>query len=266
MKEYPVLSAKNISHTYESKDGQRIKAIEKIDLNVMEGEFVALIGTSGGGKSTLLKIISGLMEPTTGEVEINGGPVDFQKNRIGYISQSDTLLPWRNILDNVSIGLEMQGFNKAERYERSKEFIDKFGLSGFEYKYPKELSGGMSKRALIIRALVMKPSIIIMDEPFGPLDVFTREVLQQEVLKIWKEEKTTFLYVTHDIMEAIYLASRIVVLTHRPARIKAEFDVDFSLEGSIEDIQYHPEVIEIQKEIWNVMREEVARSRQDIGG
>ena len=264
MSDQPVLSAKGISHTYETVDGQKIKAIEKIDLDVMDGEFVALIGTSGGGKSTFLKIISGLITPTEGSVKIKGKPVNFKENRIGYISQSDTLLPWRNIIDNVSIGLEIQGYSKEERHRISREYIEKFGLSGFENKYPKELSGGMRKRAIIIRALVMKPSIIIMDEPFGPLDVFTRETLQQEILRIWKEEKVTFLYVTHDILEAIYLASRIVVLTHRPAKIKAEFDIDTSYEGRLEDIQYLPEIVETQKKIWSVMREEVERSRIEV--
>ena len=160
--------------------------------------------------------------------------------------------------------MEIQGYSKEERHRISREYIEKFGLSGFEDKYPKELSGGMRKRAIIIRALVMKPSIIIMDEPFGPLDVFTRETLQQEILRIWKEEKVTFLYVTHDILEAIYLASRIVVLTHRPAKIKAEFAIDTSYEGRLEDIQYLPEIVETQKKIWSVMREEVERSRIEV--
>lgn len=189
------LTMRGIHHVYKNKVGDETEAIKLINLNVMEGEFLAIVGASGCGKSTLLNIMCGMIDPSEGEVLVEGKNIKSEKIKIGYISQSDTLLPWRNIESNVALGLEIEGMPKKERLQKAREMMKMSGLSGFEKKYPYELSGGMKKRAVIIRALAQNPDIIFMDEPFGPLDVFTRENLQKEILKMWGERKNTIIYI-----------------------------------------------------------------------
>ena len=220
------LTMRGIHHVYKNKVGDETEAIKLINLDVMEGEFLAIVGASGCGKSTLLNIMCGMIDPSEGEVLVEGKNIKSEKIKIGYISQSDTLLPWRNIESNVALGLEIEGMPKKERLQKAREMMKMSGLSGFEKKYPYELSGGMKKRAVIIRALAQNPDIIFMDEPFGPLDVFTRENLQKEILKMWGERKNTIIYITHDIAEAISLSQRIILLTKRPATIKEIYEIN----------------------------------------
>lgn len=251
------LSLKNIKHNYISANGEETASIKEINLDVKDGEFLAIVGTSGCGKSTLLNIMSGMISSTEGSVLIDGELVDHRKHKIGYISQSDTLLPWRKIISNVALGLEVVGTSKKERLEIAKKLIKESGLSGFENKYPFELSGGMRKRAIIIRALAQKPDVIFMDEPFGPLDVFTREMLQSEILKMWCDNKNTIVYITHDIAEAITLADRIILLSYRPAVIKAEYEVNIPRPRAIEELKYNHEFLELEKKIWADIKDDV---------
>lgn len=251
------LILRDIHHVYGKNEQTGTEAIRHIDLEVKDGEFLAIVGASGCGKSTLLNIMCGMIEPTEGEVLIDGEPVSTGKHRIGYISQTDTLLPWRKIESNVALGLEIEGVPKKERLEKARQMMEMSGLSGFEKKYPFELSGGMRKRAVIIRALVQNPDIIFMDEPFGPLDVFTRETLQKEILRMWGERKNTIVYITHDIAEAITLADRIILLSKRPSVIKNEYIVDIERPRVIEECKYNSRFLELEKQIWNDIKDEL---------
>lgn len=251
------LILRNIHHVYGKDEQTGTEAIRHIDLRVRDGEFLAIVGASGCGKSTLLNIMCGMIEPTQGEVLIDQEPVKSGKHRIGYISQTDTLLPWRKIESNVALGLEIEGIPKKERLKRARQMMDMSGLSGFEKKYPFELSGGMRKRAVIIRALIQNPDIIFMDEPFGPLDVFTRETLQKEILKMWGERKNTIVYITHDIAEAITLADRIILLSRRPSVIKNEYIVEIERPRVIEECKYNPAFLKLEKQIWNDIKDEL---------
>lgn len=251
------LIAQNIHHVYRKNNENGTEAIKHINLEVDEGEFLAIVGASGCGKSTLLNIMCGMITPTKGEVLIDGIDIKSKTSKIGYISQTDTLLPWRNIEKNVSLGLEIEGIPKKERLEKARQMMEMSGLSGFEKKYPHELSGGMKKRAVIIRALVQNPDIVFMDEPFGPLDVFTREKLQNEILKMWERKKNTIIYITHDIAEAITLADRIILLGHRPSVIKKEYKVDIPRPRVIEECKYNSRFLELEKQIWEDIKDEL---------
>lgn len=253
------LSVRNINHSFRSKNGEMTKALSDVSLDIRDHEFVALVGPSGCGKSTLLNIMAGLVKPTQGQVMIDDIPVKGVSDRIGYMSQADTLLPWRNIIDNVALGLELKGVPKKERYERAHQLIDRVGLSGFENSYPFELSGGMRKRAALIRTLAVDPEILFMDEPFGPLDYFTKEMLQEDIMKLWQENRQTVVYVTHDLPEAITLADRVVIMSARPSIIKSDYDIRLPRPRSVMDIRFNSEFIELEKMIWNDLKEEVKR-------
>lgn len=260
------LVLKNITHYYQSKNGESIHAINNVDLSVRKGEFLAIVGSSGCGKSTLLNIMCGMLKPTEGEVLIDGKLLHFGKHKIGYISQMDTLLPWRKIIDNIAIGLEIRGENKKHRIELAKELMQTSGLAGFEEKYPYELSGGMRKRAIIMRALAQDPDVIFMDEPFGPLDVFTRELLQDEILNIWEKRKNTIVYITHDISEAITLADRIILMSYRPSSIKSEYIVDLPRPRNNIESKSSSQFIELEKQIWDDIKSEVIKGRKEEMG
>ena len=191
-----------------------------MDLAITEGEFVTIVGPSGCGKSTLLNRIVGLLRSNVGRIVFRGAPIDGICTKIGYVTQKDNLLPWRTLIENVEIALEVQADKKNTRRERAKELIDRVGLSGFEEHYPHELSGGMRQRANIIRTLIYDPELILMDEPFGPLDAQTRLVLQDQLLKLWSSSNKTIVF-THDLVEAIALADRVMLMTSRPGRIKS---------------------------------------------
>ena len=257
------LSLRNISHFYKDTTGQEMEAIRNISLDVYVEEFIAIVGPSGCGTSTLLNILCGMLRPTSGTVMLDGRDLKTAKSKIGYISQMDTLLPWRKIIDNVALGLELEGVPQKERLRIARELMETSGLRGFEDKYPFELSGGMRKRAVIIRALAQDPDIIFMDEPFGPLDVFTKALLQQEILRIWSERKNTIIYITHDIAEAILLADRIILLSYRPAIIKKEYQVNIARPRIIEECKYNPYFSELEREIWEAIKEDVKIAQEE---
>ena len=198
-------------------------ALEDVSFTAQPGEFVSLVGPSGCGKSTCLNLLAGLDEPSSGSVEHHGKPVRGINTQLGYITQDDNLLPWRTLLANVELGLEFKGVPKDEQRRRAQEFITLVGLGGFEKHYPHELSGGMRKRAGIIRTLIYESDVVLMDEPFGPLDAQTRVILQSELLKLWERAQPTVLFVTHDLVEAIALSDRILVFTSYPGTIKREY-------------------------------------------
>ncbi len=210
---------------YYKKNGSAFCALQETDLTVAGGRFISIIGPSGCGKSTLFNIIAGLTQPSTGRVLLAGKDITGESGHVGYMLQKDLLLPWRTILDNVIIGLEIHGITKKEARRRALPMLRKYGLGGFEYDHPDALSGGMRQRAGLIRTLLNDRNIILLDEPFGALDAQTRLRMQNWLLEIWNDFRKTVLFVTHDIDEAIYLSDEIIVLTSRPGRIKARIEV-----------------------------------------
>jgi ABC-type nitrate/sulfonate/bicarbonate transport system ATPase subunit len=221
----PRIEFRHVSKTFYGSD-HAVPALEDISFKVMPGEFVTIIGASGSGKSTLFNLCVGLLEPDTGEILIDG---ERPKNRIGlvgYMPQRDLLLPWRSVLDNVIIPLEIQGIPKKESLKQAAEMLPHFGLEGFENEYPSALSGGMRQRAALLRTWLMGRSTLLLDEPFGALDALTRKDLQNWLLRVWEEFGRTLMFITHDVEEAVYLADRVVVLTARPGKIKRELKID----------------------------------------
>jgi NitT/TauT family transport system ATP-binding protein len=216
-------------------------------------EFLAIIGPSGCGKSTFLRIIDGLIPPDSGSVYLAGKEVTGPGKGRGMVFQGFDLFPWRTTLKNVEFGLELLGVPKAERTERSRYFIDLVGLRGFENAYPHQLSGGMQQRVGIARALAVDPEILLMDEPFGSLDVQTRDLLQDELARILERDKKTVLFVTHGIEEAIYLADRILVLSSRPAKIQMTIEVPFARPRT-DAVKAHPEFLAIRQRIWELLK------------
>jgi NitT/TauT family transport system ATP-binding protein len=211
---------------YKTRDGNEIHALKDIDLDIRTGEFISIVGPSGCGKTTLLKILAGILQRSSGEIVMNGRSLSGPSRELGVVFQAPVLLPWRTVLQNVMVPVEVQHRSRAEFTARARELIAMVGLAGFEHKYPSELSGGMQQRVGICRALVHNPSFLLMDEPFGALDAMTREQMNEELQRLWRESRKTILLVTHSIPEAVYLADRVVVMTPRPGRIVDVVEVD----------------------------------------
>ena len=237
-------------------------AMEDVNFSAAPGEFISLVGPSGCGKSTCLNLLAGLEEPSSGTVEHHGKAVRGVNTGIGYITQDDNLLPWRPLLSNVELGLEFKKVPKDERRRRAQEFIDVVGLSGFENHYPHELSGGMRKRGGIIRTLAYESDVVLMDEPFGPLDAQTRVILQAELLKLWERSRPTVLFVTHDLVEAIALSDRILVFTSSPGTIKRDYRVELPRPRDPFHIHETPGFTELYDALWTDIRSEIERSRK----
>ena len=214
----PVIHADALSKTYAARAGS-VSALEDISFAVGEGEFVAVVGPSGCGKSTLLKILAGILPASAGAASLRGAPIAGPRRDIGVVFQSPVLFPWRSVLDNVLLPVDVQGLGRAAHRRDAMELLALVGLKGFEARYPWELSGGMQQRVAITRALVHDPALLLMDEPFGALDAMTRELMNVELQRIWMEKKKTVLFITHSIPEAVFLADRVLVMTPRPGRI-----------------------------------------------
>jgi NitT/TauT family transport system ATP-binding protein len=213
-----VLRLNNIGKRFFARE-RLVDAVRRISLDIEAGEFLTIVGPSGCGKSTILNIVSGLMQPTEGSVELDGRRLQGVTREVGYVTQQPNLMPWRTLIDNVSFPLQVSGIAKSERDDRAARLIKMVGLGGFEKSYPHELSGGMRQRANIIRTLIYEPKVMLMDEPFGPLDAQTRAGLQDQLLEIWTRTGVTIVFITHDLHEAIGLGDRVVLLSARPGRI-----------------------------------------------
>ncbi|WP_019701102.1 ABC transporter ATP-binding protein [Paracidovorax oryzae] len=220
------LKIQGVSRTFTSAKGPATQALLPVDFHVADNDFVTILGPSGCGKSTMLRIVAGLDQPTSGRVLLDGQPVTGPGADRGMVFQSYTLFPWLTIEQNIRFGLRERGMPESQQKERAAYFIAKVGLRGFERHYPKQLSGGMQQRTAIARALANDPKILLMDEPFGALDNQTRVLMQELLLGIWEAERKTVMFVTHDIDEAIFMASRVSVFSARPGRIKTEIAVD----------------------------------------
>jgi NitT/TauT family transport system ATP-binding protein len=248
------VEVKEVRKTFSGK-GEKVEALASVDLAVAEGEFVSIVGPSGCGKSTLLEIVGGLIEPTGGEVLIEGEPIQGPHPAVGLVFQQESAFPWRTVLENVEFGLEMHGVAKGERRERARALIELVGLKGFEDRYPGELSGGMRQRVAIARTLVMNPEVLLMDEPFGALDEQTRLILGDELLRIWSETNSTALFITHSIEEATLLSDRVIVMSARPGTIKKVVTVDLDRPRD-SSVVGTPKFGNITGEVWQVLREE----------
>jgi NitT/TauT family transport system ATP-binding protein len=251
-----LLSVEGVSKEYHAR-GKRVLALESLDLNVAEGEFVTIVGPSGCGKSTLLNLIVGLMRSSSGRITFHGARIDGICTKIGYVTQKDNLLPWRTLVENVEIALEIRGVENNVRRNAAHDYIDRVGLSGFEEHYPHELSGGMRQRANIIRTLIYDPELILMDEPFGPLDAQTRIVLQDQLLKLWSASNKTIIFITHDLIEAITLADRVVLMSSRPGRIKSIENVSIPRPRDVFKIHESEQFRAVHERLWQQLRPEV---------
>ena len=235
-------------------------AVSGISLAVQSGSFVAMVGPSGCGKSTLLNVAAGLLAPAEGGIRVFGTPLSGINREAAYLFQQDALLPWRSVLDNVRLGLDFRGVPAAEARERARRFIARVGLAGFEDRFPHQLSGGMRKRVAIAQSWIVDPRILLMDEPFGALDVQTRQNMENELLELWQESGKTVLFITHDLEEAIALADRVVVLTASPARVKGVYDVSLARPRDVVEIRLNPDFTALYRRIWADLRDEVKRS------
>jgi NitT/TauT family transport system ATP-binding protein len=234
-----------------------VTAIDGITLDVSHGEFLTVVGPSGCGKSTILNIVSGLLPPTEGTITVDGKALKGVTRDIGYVTQQANLMPWRTLIDNVAFPLELDGVGTEERLGRARELIKLVGLGGFEQSYPEQLSGGMRQRANIIRTMIYEPKVILMDEPFGPLDAQTRVVLQDLLLNLWERAKSTIVFITHDLQEAIGLGDRIVLLSARPGRVARIETVPLPRPRDVFKIHDSPEFRELYDNLWLELERQV---------
>jgi len=264
----PALSLERITCTFASRErqGERYTAVKDTTIAVGDGEFVSVVGPTGCGKSTLLNVAAGLLMPSSGQVRVLGQTLAGINGKAGYMFQAESLMPWRNALDNVLAGLEFAGVDPNESQRRARQWLERVGLAGFEKRYPHELSGGMRKRVALAQILILDPRLLLMDEPFSALDIQTRQLMENELLDLWSADRKSVLFITHDLEEAIALSDRVVVLSAGPAtRPIGEYPIDLPRPRDVNEIRLTPRFVELHTEIWHKMKNEVlkgyARSR-----
>jgi NitT/TauT family transport system ATP-binding protein len=257
------VALKNVARRFVTPTGEILSALEDFDLSIAPGEFFAIVGPTGCGKSTTLGLIAGLAKPQAGEVTLFDAPVDGVDRRVGFVFQQDAVFPWRNVLGNVMAGPLFRGVPKVTAEEMARDWINRVGLKGFEDHHPHQLSGGMRKRVALAQTFINNPQVLLMDEPFSSLDVQTRELMQEELLQLWAQAKSAVLFVTHDLDEAILLADRVAVLTTRPARVKSVHTIDLPRPRDVAKLRYDERFIAIARNISDDLREEVLRARAE---
>jgi NitT/TauT family transport system ATP-binding protein len=241
--------------------GTAFTALRDVSLTVGPGQFCAVVGPTGCGKSTTLTLVAGLSRPSSGTVRVGGQPVSGVTRGTGFMFQSDALLPWKTVLANVAMGPLFHGAGRRAAHARAREWLRVVGLAGFEGHHPHELSGGMRKRVSLAAALINEPSVLLMDEPFGALDVQTKAIMSNELLDLWDKTQPSVVFVTHDLEEAIALADRVVVMTAGPGTVKAVYDVDLPRpRGAVQEIRFEPRFLELHHQIWESLRDEVVRA------
>jgi len=255
----PAIELINVSRRFLTPDGKSMTAIRDFTMTVERGEFVAVVGPTGCGKSTTLNLITGLAKPSAGEVRLFGGPINDIDSRIGFAFQTDALFPWRSVIDNVVAGPLFRGVSKEEAYASARQWLARVNLAGHETKFPHQLSGGMRKRVSLAQTFINGPQILLMDEPFSALDVQTRVLMHDELLRLWSQSKASVVFVTHDLEEAITLADKVYVLTSGPATVKSVYTIDIPRPRVASEIRYDEKFIDISRTIWNDLREEVQR-------
>lgn len=258
--DHPALLLDRVTCIFNSPDGTPYTAMRDATLRVAPGEFVSVVGPTGCGKSTLLNMAAGLLRPTSGQVRVFGQALRGVNARAGYMFQGEALMPWRNAQANVSAGLEFAGVSAAETAERSREWLRRVGLGGFENRYPHQMSGGMRKRVMLAQTLIRDPDIILMDEPFSALDIQTRQLMENEVLDLWMARRKAVLFITHDLDEAIAMSDRVVVLSAGPeTRPIGEFVIDIPRPRDVAEVRMQPRFVELHQAIWAVLRDEVLK-------
>jgi NitT/TauT family transport system ATP-binding protein len=256
-RDVPTIELRGVYKRFSTPSRGAYTALRDVNLIVQPGEFCAMVGPTGSGKSTTLALISGLEAPSAGQVRVLGEPVDGIAQGLGYVFQTDAIFPWKNVVDNVAAGPRFRGMNKRDAANLAREWIVRVGLAGFESHFPHQLSGGMRKRVALAQTLINNPRIILMDEPFSALDVQTRTLMENELLALWSASGASVVFVTHDLEEAIALADRVVVLTAGPATVKGAYTVDLPRPRNVAEIRFDPRFNEIYQVIWNDLREEV---------
>ena len=246
-----------VSLRFIAPDGTATLALRNFSITVAKGEFVAIVGPTGSGKSTTLNLVTGLLQPTVGQVRIMGKPVSGIDPRIGFVFQADAVFPWKSVRDNVAAGPIFRGTPRAQALKLADEWIHRVGLANFGNHYPHQLSGGMRKRVALAQTFINQPEILLMDEPFSALDMQTRTLMQDELLRLWSGTGGSVVFVTHDLEEAIALADRVFVLTARPATLKRVYDIDLPRPRVMSEVRYDQQFIDLSKRIWDDLREEV---------
>jgi NitT/TauT family transport system ATP-binding protein len=255
----PAIRLRDVGRSFAGPRGEFI-ALTGVSFDARDGEFVAVVGPSGCGKSTLLTLISGLAFPDDGSVEVLGRPVTKLQRDVGFIFQRDALLPWRTALQNVMLPLRFRGVPQAEARERARAWLARVGLKRFEASYPHQLSGGMRKRIAIAATLAYEPRVLLMDEPFSALDVETRTIMENDLLKLWELNRPTVLFITHDLQEAVGLADRVLVLTAGPGRILGDYAIDLPRPRNLLELRFDPTFLALQHSIWDHLRVEVVKA------
>lgn len=258
----PSLEVRSLSKAYALRDGAPFEAIQSIDLTMTEGEFVTILGPSGCGKSSLLRIVAGLEPPSGGEVLFDGAAVDGPSWRRGMVFQEYALPPWKTVAQNVELGPKFRGIPPKERAEIARRYITLVGLSGFEERYPRELSGGMRQRCALARTLANDPELLLMDEPFAAVDAQTREILQDELLAIWGQQRKMVLFVTHAIDEAVFLSDRVVVMSARPGVIKEDFVNPLARPRS-DETRSSPAFLQVRDHLWGLLKNETLKALRE---
>jgi len=253
----PAIELRGVTKRFLTPSAGVYTALRDLNLAVQPGEFCAVVGPTGCGKSTTLALISGLEPPSEGEVEVFGKPVQGIADGIGYVFQSDAVFPWKTVLENVAAGPRYQGASNTEARTRARDWISRVGLTGFEDRYPYQLSGGMRKRVALAQSLINGPRILLMDEPFSALDVQTRSLMENELLGLWSASSASVVFVTHDLEEAISLSDRVFVITAGPGTVKSTYKVDLPRPRNVAEIRFQPRFAEIYEEIWSDLRDEV---------
>src|SRR2546425_4192348 len=256
----PAIELRHVTKRFLSPSGTGYTALRDLDLAVQAGEFCAIVGPTGCGKSTTLALISGLEPPSEGEVLVGGQPVRSVGGDVGYVFQTDAVFPWKSVLDNVATGPRFRGVERREAEERARDWIKRVGLAGVGRYYPHQLSGGMRKRAALAQTLINEPRFLLMDEPFSALDVQTRTLMENELLQLWSATRSSVVFVTHDLEEAIALADRVVVLTAGHGTVKGIYPVSLPRPRNVAEIRFQPQFARIYEEIWNDLRDEVLLS------
>lgn len=261
MEPQPAIRVSDVYKWFISKNSE-VLALEGVSLDIEAGDFVAFVGPSGCGKSTLLNMIAGLQEITAGTISYQGQELKGVNTEVGYITQHDSIFPWRTVESNVELALELKKVPKSERRDRAREMIELVGLTGFEKSYPSQLSGGMRKRVGLARTLIYRPEALLLDEPFGALDAQLTLTLQDELLRIWEKTRTTMVFVTHDLGEAIALANKVVVFTGRPGKIKMIRDINIPRPRDVFKIRFSSLFGDLYEEIWASLKEEVSKGEE----
>jgi NitT/TauT family transport system ATP-binding protein len=250
-----------VTKRFVTPSGSMFTALRDVDLTIDAGQFCAVVGPTGCGKSTTLTMVAGLERPSAGTVRVGGQPVEGIAPGTSFMFQADALLPWKTVVGNVALGPVFRGVPKKEAQDRARDWLRRVGLAGFEDHHPHQLSGGMRKRVSLAAALINEPSILLMDEPFGALDVQTKAIMSNELLGLWEQTRPSVIFVTHDLEEAIALADKVVVMTVGPGTVKAVYDIDLPRpRGAVQEIRFEPRFLELHHQIWESLREEVERA------